>query len=126
MTETLREIVADFEVTRWDADEYAPSMSQVLVEKAFTGAVSGTSVARLLTAGTEAGQGYVASERFEGTIEGRSGTLIYQHGGIMEGADGTTFGSIVPGSGTGDLAGLRGQISFWHDEKGAQVTLRLL
>ncbi len=43
----------------------------------------------------------------------------------MEGKDGTTFGTIVPGCGTGDLAGLRGTISFWHDEKGATVTLRL-
>ncbi|MCD5312371.1 DUF3224 domain-containing protein [Kineosporia babensis] len=124
----MTEIVADFQVTRWDAEPYAEQdtvMSQVVVEKTFTGAISGTSTARVLTAQAKTGQGYVASERFEGTIDGRSGTLVYQHGGIMDDGDGSTFGTIVPGSGTGDLADLRGTVSFWHDEKGATVTLKL-
>ncbi|GLY18527.1 DUF3224 domain-containing protein [Kineosporia rhizophila] len=124
----MTEIVAEFQVTRWDAEPYAEQdtvLSQVVVEKTFTGAVSGTSTARVLTAQAEGGQGYVASERFEGTIDGRSGTLVYQHGGIMDGEDGTTFGTIVPGSGTGELAGLRGTITLWHDAQGATITLRL-
>ncbi len=124
----MAEIVAEFQVTRWDAEPYLEQgtvLSQVVVEKTFAGAVSGTSTARVLTAQAEAGQGYVASERFEGTIEGRRGTLVYQHGGIMDGEDGTTFGTIVPGSGTDELADLRGTITFWHDAQGASVKLNL-
>ncbi|MBT0772517.1 DUF3224 domain-containing protein [Kineosporia sp. J2-2] len=130
MAQTQTEIEAQFEVTRWDADVYreagdGPAMSQVLVEKTFTGRMSGTSTARVLTAGSETGQGYIGSERFEGTIDGRTGSLTYQHGGIMDGAEGSTFGTIVPGCGTGELEGVRGGITFWHDEAGATVTLRV-
>jgi hypothetical protein len=33
------------------------------------------------------------------------------------------FGHIVPGSGTGELSGLRGDAMFAHDDAGARVTL---
>lgn len=74
----MTEIVASFEIKRWDAEVYqepaeGQTLSQVLVEKEFSGAVTGTSVARLLAARSEGGQGYVASERFEGSVDGRSG-----------------------------------------------------
>ncbi|GLY33639.1 DUF3224 domain-containing protein [Kineosporia sp. NBRC 101731] len=129
----MAEIRSDFEVTSWDAEVYlepsegetGPSMSQALVGKTFTGVMAGTSVARVLTAGAATGQGYIASERFEGTIDGRAGTLVYQHGGIMDGDDGSTFGTLIPGCGTGELEGLRGSIRFWHDDQGATVTLLL-
>lgn len=133
MTSTHTEIAADFEVTRWDTDPYlgpgpdgaGPAMSQVFVGKTFTGEMSGTSVARVLTVVSADGQGYVASERFEGSVAGRTGTLVYQHGGTTAGAVGSSFGTIVPGCGTGDLADLRGTIAFRHDDQGAGVTLVL-
>ncbi len=33
------------------------------------------------------------------------------------------FGYVVPGSGTGELQGLRGHCTFHHDENGATFTL---
>lgn len=120
-------VVADFEVTGWDETVYdepaeGGSLSRVSVRKTFRGAMAGTSVAELLTAANRA---YVGSERFTGTIDGRRGTVVYQHGGVDDGDRPHSFGTIVPGTGTGELTGLTGRISFRHDESGARVTLVL-
>lgn len=50
----------------------------------------------------------MASERVEGTLDGRQGTFVIQHGGLAEGTDQSSFGNIVPDSGTGELTGISG------------------
>jgi hypothetical protein len=129
-TSTL--ITATFEVTSWDdatyveSDGAGPTLARVTVRKTFTGAVEGTSVTELLTAaGIDGGRGYVASELFEGTIDGQAGRVVFQHGGIGDQGSGRAFGNIVPGTGTNALAGLAGLVSYRHDETGAVVTLNL-
>jgi hypothetical protein len=124
------EITAEFEVTGWDQNVYdepgeGPALARATVRKTFRGDLDGASVAELLLAGDADGRGYVASERFTGTIAGRRGTVVYQHGGLDDGTSPRTFGHIVPGSGTAELAGLAGEITFAHDESGARVTLVL-
>jgi hypothetical protein len=122
------EITAEFEVTGWEQSVYdepttGPAMGRATVHKTFRGGLEGTSVAELLTAGGADGRGYVASERFTGTLDGKAGTVVFMHGGLDDGAAPTTFGHIVPGSGTGDLSGLTGTITYQHDENGAKVQL---
>jgi hypothetical protein len=124
------ELTATFEVTGWEEIPYdepaqGPKLSRVTVHKQFRGALEGESTAELLTAVAASGRGYVASEGFSGTVDGRRGTVVFQHGGLDDGRDSSTFGQIVPGSGTGELEGLAGQITYQHDESGARVTLRL-
>ncbi len=114
-------ITATFEITGWDETTYdapaeGPPLARATVRKRFSGPLEGTSVAELLTAGRE---GYLASERVEGTLEGRSGTFVLQHGGV----EGRAFGHVVPGSGTGELEGIRGDAAYAHDEAGARLTL---
>lgn len=45
-----------------------------------------------------------------GRLDGNEGTFVIQHGGLAH-TDGTmsTYGTIVPGSGTGALAGIVGE-----------------
>src|SRR5262245_58341951 len=114
-------ITGELEVTGWDQSTYdepaeGSALGRATVRKTFRGAVEGTSVAELLTAGDERGRGYVASERFTGTIDGRKGTVVVQHGGLDDGRTPFTYGHIVPGSGTGELAGLAGEVTYAHDE----------
>jgi hypothetical protein len=115
------QIIADFEITGWDEE---PELTYV--RKRFTGAMEGTSVARLLTAGDDGrGQGYVASEEVTATIDGRAGTFVLQHGGVVS-ANGEVlfqFGIVVPGTATGELAGLTGTARYEHTEAFARVTL---
>jgi hypothetical protein len=95
-----------------------------MVRKVFTGDLEATSVADLLTCqAAEDAAGYVASEVVEGTLAGKTGSFVIQHGGTIDGTTTTPFGYIVPGSGTGELAGLRGSAEFRHDENGAILTL---
>ena len=71
----------------------------------------------------EAPAGYVAVELVTGTLEGRTGTFVLQHSGVVDGADSRATGVVLPGTGTGELSGLRGTVELTHDESGAVLTL---
>ncbi|HEV2529358.1 MAG TPA: DUF3224 domain-containing protein [Thermomicrobiales bacterium] len=122
---------ATFEITRWDPvaaiDPGIPAdVASVMVGKAFSGDLAGTSLAHLVTCSAEGreGAGYVATEAFTGTLAGRTGTFVMQHAGIVgDGPGPRQFGAVVPGSATGDLAGLQGDCLFEHDAQGARVTI---
>lgn len=55
---------------------------------------------------------YVAIEKVEGKLDGREGSFALQHQGVMGGEyDGLRI-IIVPDSGTGALAGIRGKVDI--------------
>lgn len=55
---------------------------------------------------------YVALEAVQGSLEGREGSFVLQHGGIMGGPyDGLRI-VVAPDSGTGQLAGLSGKLDI--------------
>jgi hypothetical protein len=107
------------EITAWDAQPAydapaeGPPLARITVRKHFTGPLEGESVAELLVC---AEAGYVANERVSGRLDGRTGTFVLQHGGTDAG-DGAPFqfGNVVPGSGTGELAGLGGTVHMDHE-----------
>lgn len=82
-----------------------------LMEKLFEGEIAGRA-ATLFTAAFDqsAGAGtYFAMESFEGMVNGRAGALNFVHSASTSGADrADEYFLIVPGSGTGDLAGITG------------------
>ncbi|QKG22247.1 DUF3224 domain-containing protein [Actinomadura verrucosospora] len=109
-----RTIEAEFEITDFDETVYeepsdGPKMTRVTIRKRYQGVIDGTGVAEVLTAQGGAGGGYVASERIEGTLDGRQGTFVIQHFGLADGDEQSSDGRIVPNSGTGGLAGISGQ-----------------
>jgi hypothetical protein len=60
---------------------------------------------------------YVALDRVMGTLHGRSGSFLMAHRGIRN-ADGQELSIvIVPGSGTGQLAGISGTVGIRIEEK---------
>jgi hypothetical protein len=81
------------------------------MEKRYEGEVQGRS-ATLFTAAFDQSNGvgtYVAMESFEGSVRGVDGTFNFAHSATTEGSDRTDgFFTIVPSSGTGALAGIRG------------------
>ena len=81
-------------------------------DKQFHGDLEGTSTGEMLGAFTAVkdSAGYVAMERVSGKLKGRTGTFILQHSSTM--ARGTQQQSItvVPDSGTDQLAGLAGSM----------------
>ncbi len=58
-------------------------------------------------------------ESFEGSLSGRSGAFNFAHSATTSGTDRTDeFFTIVPGSGTGELAGIRGAGGMTIDPDG--------
>ena len=68
----------------------------------------------MLTAltGVEGSAGYVAIERVTGTLNGRKGSFVFQHAGIMSRGDQQLSISVVPDSGTEQLTGISGVFSL--------------
>ena len=113
-TTTQRTVDAAFDIDSWDEVPYdepdeGPKLTRVVIRKTYRGALDGTGVADVLTAQGPEGAGYVASERIHATLDGRRGTFVIQHGGVADGADQTTFGTVIPHSGTAELTGLSGR-----------------
>ena len=90
------------------------SRGRMVFDKTFSGPLSGKSEGEMLTAGSPktGSGGYVALERFEGKLEGREGSFVMQHSGIMESGKYELDIKIVPDSGSGQLNGIRGSVKI--------------
>lgn len=56
--------------------------------------------------------GYVAIERVQGTLDGRAGSFMLQHSGIMWGETRQLSIEVIPDSADGALQGLRGRMQI--------------
>ena len=56
--------------------------------------------------------GYVAIEQVSGTLSGRKAGFVLQHFGTMNKGQDHLILEVVPGSGTGQLSGLTGNMSI--------------
>jgi Protein of unknown function (DUF3224) len=87
------------------------------IDKTFSGAIEGTSKGEMLTGGAEStgAMAYVALERVTGKLNGRSGSFVLMHNATMLKSDpgsGVMQITVVPHSGTGELAGLSGKMAI--------------
>ena len=103
-------------------DEKVPGLKvgRLSLEKVFQGDLVGTSLGEMSTAETtvEGSGGYVAIERVKGTLRGRSGEFSLLHQGTMRrGGDFNLNITVVPDSGTGQLAGLTGKMTITIEGK---------
>jgi hypothetical protein len=89
------------------------TLGRMLIEKKFQGDLEGAGKGQMLTGMTEVkGSGaYVAIERVTGTLQGRSGSFILHHLGIMERGAPRLNVTVVPDSGTRELAGIAGTMT---------------
>ncbi len=87
---------------------------RMLLNKTFQGALSGHSLGQMLSlrTSTPGSAGYVAIETFTGTLDGKQGSFSLQHSGVMnQGAQSLTV-SVIPDSGTDELATLSGNMQI--------------
>ena len=89
-------------------------LGRMSIDKQFHGDLEASSQGEMLTAGTcvKGSAGYVAIEQVTGTLQGRSGTFILQHSGTMTRGVPQLSITVVPDSGTGELAGLAGRMTI--------------
>lgn len=112
----LRRATGHFEVriTPLEAGDLPASAGRMRIEKTFHGALAGTSRGEMLTGGDPARgtAGYVALEVVDGVLDGRRGGFALQHHGAMDAAGARLSIEVVPGSGTGELAGIEGRLDL--------------
>lgn len=101
----------------WDENvvsgpEDGPRYAHARATFAYTGIIEGSSTCDYIL--YYAGEGYASEERapglerIEGNVDGRKGSFVIRHD-VAYGPDGITDEwHVVPGSGTGELAGLKG------------------
>ena len=113
-----------FTLTTWEgrADELppdagAPELAAVVLAKKYAGdEVQATATGHAITTRGDLGASYVAQERIVGTLLGRTGSFVLEHGAFMgEGIETVQWARVVPGSAAGGLAGMTG--SGWVEHE---------
>jgi hypothetical protein len=91
-------------------DDASVAIGRLLLDKQFHGDLQATSNGQMLAVrtGVANSAGYVAMEQVTGTLLGRTGTFALQHSGTMNRGEQELLVTVVPDSGTGELAGLMG------------------
>jgi len=96
------------------AEGAEPTLGRMSIDKTVHGDLEGTSKGEMLTAGTsvKGSAGYVAIERVTGSLHGRSGSFTLQHSGTMTRGAPELVVTVVPDSGTDQLAGISGKLEI--------------
>ena len=104
----------EVKLTPQPVDGDAPAIGRMSIDKQFHGDLEGASKGQMLAAMTsvKGSAGYVAIEQVTGTLHGRSGAFVLQHSGTMTRGAPQLIVSVVPDSGTGELAGLTGTLTI--------------
>lgn len=97
-----------------DEKDAGAAVGRFSLDKQFQGDLAGTSKGEMLAVSTAVpgSAGYVAMEQVTGTLNGRAGTFALQHTGTMTRGAFQLSVTVVPDSGTGELAGLSGKMDI--------------
>ncbi len=104
----------DVKVTPQTQDDKSTgaTVGRLLLDKQFHGDLEATGKGEMLAFSTavQGSAGYVAMEQVSGTLNGRKGTFALQHSGTMTRGEPQLTITVVPDSGTDQLAGLAGKM----------------
>ena len=93
-----------------------PALMELRLNETFTGDIDGESPVRALQVQRDdKSASMVSMQRFTGKLSGRQGTFVLQGTETVENGKIKASWFVVPGSGTGDLSGLRGEGGFEGD-----------
>ena len=112
-------ISGSFEVALKPLETYAAgsggvNLGRMSIDKTFNGELSAQSKGEMLTASSAVpgSAGYVAIEQVIGDLSGRKGSFVLQHYGRMDKDKNYLLLEVVPGSGTGELKGMKGKMNI--------------
>ena len=117
---------ASFDITTWDEQPYderdGVKLYRTRVVKVFRGEIEGESTAELLMAlAGEDSAAYVGVERVTGRVNGRQGSFVYLHTATAAGGSQSASWPVMAGSGSGELAGISGQLRIDNLPDGGHV-----
>ncbi|QDL53220.1 DUF3224 domain-containing protein [Rhodoferax aquaticus] len=89
-------------------------LRRLSIDKALSGDLVGVSQGEMLAYRVDAlgSAGYVAMEKLQGTLQGRTGSLVFQHSATMDRGVPTQSITVVPDSGTQAWEGISGRFSI--------------
>jgi hypothetical protein len=121
------------EITSWDEKPYREfddgrkfSRAEVSLAGTGDGVQSGSSES-LLYYRADGTSAFVSTMEITGTFDGRTGSFVLQGEGTYDGTTARNTTTIVPGSGTGELAGITGtaeSVSTHADYPHMPLTIR--
>ncbi|HET7537883.1 MAG TPA: DUF3224 domain-containing protein [Candidatus Didemnitutus sp.] len=108
---------AEIVVQRSSAEPYdqtgGPTLAEVRLDEVFSGDIHGESPVRALQIlRDDKSASLVSVQRFRGELGGRKGTFVLQGSELVEHGKIRATWFVVPGSGTDELSGLRGEGGF--------------
>lgn len=89
-------------------------LGRMSIDKQISGDLTASTMGQMLSAmtGTSGSAGYVAMERVAGVLDGKRGTFVLQHTGVMNRGAASLVVTVVPDSGTEELVGLEGEFKI--------------
>ncbi|SRR6266404_1156272 len=117
-TSMRKQAKATFGLKSWDEKTYnemqeVPKLTRASVTKSYQGDIEGEGRLEYLMMYRDDGSAsFTGLERVVGTVGGRSGSFVLQHNGTFEHGVAKVKLSVVPGSGTEGLRGIRGEGEF--------------
>jgi hypothetical protein len=111
-------LTGGFELASWDEQttqelEGGRKLTRALVTQAFTGDLEGEGSVEWLMCYAEDGTArFVGMQLVRGVIDGRKGSVVLETVGEFDGGKARGRWTVIPGSATGDLAGITGEGRF--------------
>ena len=105
---------ARFAIQTWDEKPWSgadglPKVTRASVKKTLTGDLEGEGqVEYLMSYRSDGSATFVGLERVVGRLDGRTGSFVLQRSGVFEDGQAKESYTVVAGSATGELQGLRG------------------
>lgn len=108
----MHEVSGEFDVKVSPVDTGDAKLGMMTLDKRYRGDLDATGAGRMLTGMTDVkgSAAYVAIERVSGKLKGAAGTFLLYHTGAMSKGTQSMSIRVVPDSGTGELAGIDGQL----------------
>jgi hypothetical protein len=127
---TTGKATGSFTIKNWDEQPFAevegaPKLTQARVTTTYTGDLDGEGTSTLVMAYDGADASYAGYERVVGSLGGRSGSFVLRLAGGFEQGAARTDWTVVEGSGTGELAGLRGEGGYVAKQGEPEVAYEL-
>lgn len=123
---TSRLVVSDWAETPYAQLEGGAALARATSAAVFTGDLDGKGTcAWLLVYPPDGVPSFVGTQTFEGRLAGHAGTFVLQLAGTFADNSANVAWSVVPGSGSGELCGLRGEGGYASaaDAPSAEATL---
>ncbi|MEQ1537987.1 MAG: DUF3224 domain-containing protein [Sphingorhabdus sp.] len=114
MENPMQHAAGEFEVKLNPVSSADEPVMRMSLDKQFHGDLEAHSIGQMMAGGNEANGArvYVALETVTGSLKGKSGSFVLAHRGTMTKDAQTLSVIIVPETGTGELAGIKGELGI--------------